>query len=98
MYESRSHAYVHKQNRVVEKKGTASKVIGTCVDGAEGEPNGRGSRSPTLKNVITEPSGVRTAMKRLRSRQSVIYARFPVLIGLADAGPGPQGETRVKMR
>lgn len=25
-----------------KKKGTASKVIGTCVDGAEGEPNRRG--------------------------------------------------------
>lgn len=90
---------MHKQNGGVEKKkGTASKVIGTCVAGAEGKPDRRGLRSPTLKNVITKPTGVRTAMKRLKSRRSVIHARFRVLIGRADARFGPQGETRVKTR
>lgn len=82
---------MHKQNRDVNKKKVHSKVIGTCVDVAEGEPDRRGLRSPTLKNVITEPSEVKTAVKRLKSRLSVIYARFRVLIGLAAAGLGLRG-------
>lgn len=61
-------------------------------------PTAIGLRSPMLKNVITKPSGVRAAMKRLKSPLSVIYARSRVLIGLAYAGLGLQGETRVKMR
>lgn len=80
------------------KKRNSKQVIGTCVDGAEGQPDRRGLRSPTLKNVITEPTGVRTATKRLKSRLSVIYACFRVLISRADARFGPQGETRVKTR
>lgn len=84
---------VQKQNRHVKKR-KRSKVIGTCVDVAEGEPDHRGLCSPTLKNIITEPSGVKTAMKRLKSRLSVIYARFRVLIGLADAGLWSAGRKR----
>lgn len=61
------------------------------MDVAEGEPDRRGLRSPALKNIITEPSGVKTIMKTLKSRLSVIYARFQILIGLADAGVGLQG-------
>lgn len=79
---------MHTQNRDVG--GGGSSVIGTCVEVAEGEPE-RGLCLPTPKNTITEPSGVRTAMKTLKSGLSEIYARFRVLIALADAVLAVQG-------